>query len=124
MTLETFSPEKDGARIKEALDAADVIVPAFGYAPRTIPTFRGPERVTLFSETRYRAPLVDGACRVRLASGGTLPGAFAMGLASGFVPHGDLGGEPSFDGQTNGLWLYQNGIGEIILDQLLETRAS
>jgi hypothetical protein len=30
-----------------------------------------------------------------------------------------LGGEPSFRGQANGLWLYQHGIGEIILNQLL-----
>jgi len=28
---------------------------------------------------------------------------------------GDLGGESSFKGQTNRLWLYQNSVGEIIL---------
>jgi hypothetical protein len=30
-----------------------------------------------------------------------------------------MGGEPSFDGQTNGLWLYQNDVGARVLDQVL-----
>ena len=30
-----------------------------------------------------------------------------IGLAAGFVPHGKFGGEPSFGGQPNGLWLWQ-----------------
>ncbi|MBK7668363.1 MAG: hypothetical protein IPJ32_14105 [Sphingobacteriaceae bacterium] len=43
---------------------------------------------------------------------------FGVGLASGFVPSGKLGGEKNFRGQTNGYWLYQNGVGEIIADQI------
>ena len=65
-----------------------------------------------------REPMVDGACRVRDTSGQPVAGLFAIGLGSGFRPSGHLGGEPSFRGQTNGLWLYQNGIGRIVLDHI------
>jgi hypothetical protein len=49
-----------------------------------------------------------------------VPGVYAMGLAAGFVPHGELGGEASFSGQANGLWLWQNGVGSRIVDQILD----
>jgi hypothetical protein len=39
---------------------------------------------------------------------------FSLGLASGFVPHGDMGGEASFIGQQNSSWLYQNDIGQTV----------
>jgi hypothetical protein len=44
---------------------------------------------------------------------------FGIGLASGHVPDGGLGGEASFSGKANGLWLWQNDIGQMIVDQLL-----
>ena len=50
-------------------------------------------------------------------------GLYGIGLAAGFVPWGALGGEKSFIGQANGLWLWQNDIGQMILDQLLEKSA-
>jgi hypothetical protein len=42
------------------------------------------------------------------------------------VPWGRLGGEASFSGQANGLWLWQNDVGTMIVDQLLagELRAA
>jgi hypothetical protein len=114
-----FEAARDESAVREELERADVVVSALGYAPRTVPIVRDGAPLTLLADTRYRAPLVDGQCRVLLASGEALPNAFGIGLASGFVPHGGMGGEPSFDGQTNGLWLYQNGIGELILAQML-----
>ncbi|RZM10963.1 MAG: aminotransferase DegT, partial [Sphingomonas sp.] len=55
-----------------------------------------------------------------------LPDAYGIGLAAGFVPWGRLGGEASFSGQANGLWLWQNDVGMMIVDQLLahEARAA
>lgn len=32
----------------------------------------------------------------------------------------EMGGEPGFSGQTNGLWLYQNDVGERVVRQLLD----
>jgi len=62
---------------------------------------------------------VDNDCRVMDASGNPLPHLFAIGLAAGFVPYGKLGGEPSFRGQANGLWLWQNDVGALIADAIL-----
>jgi hypothetical protein len=106
--------------MEQVLDAAHMIIPAFGYRPRTLPIF-GPraEPIRLFCE-KGRHPLVDDTCRVLDEMGQPIPGYFGIGLASGFVPSGPLGGEPSFSGQTNGLWLYQNGVGGIILNGVLD----
>ncbi len=62
---------------------------------------------------------MDNHCRVLDASGNPIPNLFAIGLAAGFVPYGKLGGEPSFRGQANGLWLWQNDVGAMIADAIL-----
>ena len=63
--------------------------------------------------------LADGLRRVMDAGGNPLPHLFAIGLAAGFVPYGKLGGEKSFRGQANGLWLWQNDVGAMIADAIL-----
>ena len=50
--------------------------------------------------------------------GAASTGVGAVGSA-GFVPRGALGGEPSFSGQANGLWLWQNDVGALIVDGVL-----
>ena len=75
--------------------------------------------MTLQSETGPQARLVDNYCRVVDAGGSPLPHLFAIGLAAGFVPYGKLGGEKSFRGQANGLWLWQNDVGAMIADAIL-----
>lgn len=107
--------------LRGLLDSADAVIPAFGYRPNTLPVTRpSGERIPLMADAGARRPMVDAQCRVLMAGGQPLPGAWGIGLASGFVPRGPgLGGEPSFDGQTNGLWLYQNGVGRIVLEQML-----
>lgn len=104
---------------REVLQGADLVVLALGYRPRTVPFFRDGEGLALFANTGKKRPLVDGECRILAADGQPISGAFGLGLASGFVPHGAMGGEPSFDGQTNGLWLYQNDVGARVLEQVL-----
>ena len=105
--------------VRALLEAATVVVSALGYTARTVPVSVGGRPRGLHAETSPRAELVDDHCRVLLDDGTPVPGLWGLGLASGFVPHGALGGEPSFDGRTNGLWLYQNGVGDIVLDALL-----
>jgi len=39
------------------------------------------------------------------------------------VPWGALGGESSFSGQANGLWLWQNDVGLMIIDQVMASKA-
>jgi hypothetical protein len=112
------------SRLAQKLDQADLIVPAFGYRPRTV-DLRDSSGEKIRLNADHGGSLVDDECRVLEEWGDSgeskpIDNLFAMGLASGFVPSGDLGGEPSFRGQTNGFWLYQNGVGNIVLDQLTQ----
>jgi pyridine nucleotide-disulfide oxidoreductase len=102
------------------LDKADLVIAALGYRPRALPVFdEAGRRVPLQAETGPQARLVDDHCRVLDAGGYPLPHLFAIGLAAGFVPYGKLGGEPSFRGQANGLWLWQSDVGGLIVDAIL-----
>lgn len=110
----------DDAASLALLDNADLVIAALGYRPHALKVLdqRGIP-VSLRSETHPRARLVDNGCRVLDANGDPLPHLFAIGLAAGFVPHGKLGGEPSFTGQANGLWLWQSDVGGLIVDAIL-----
>jgi hypothetical protein len=57
---------------------------------------------------------VRSDARLLAADGTAIRGVFGVGLGSGFVPWGGMSGEESFAGQQNSLWLYQNGLGEMI----------
>lgn len=99
------------------LGEADLVIAALGYQPRALPlTDNGGRMLPLAGGDQ---PLVDRHCRVIDRAGAIVPDCYAIGLAAGFVPWGSLGGEPSFRGQANGLWLWQNDVGMMIVDQLL-----
>ena len=107
----------DGAA-RTVLREADLVIAALGYRPVALPlTDAAGERIALAADTG--APMVDRHCRVLGADDRPLPDAYGIGLAAGFVPWGRLGGEASFSGQANGLWLWQNDVGMMIVDQLL-----
>ena len=109
---------EDDAEALAVLDRADLVVAALGYRPRILPLddARG-EPLAL--RAHRGAEMVDGQCRVIGADGEPVSGLYGIGLAAGFVPHGALGGEKSFRGQANGLWLWQNDVGRMIVDQVL-----
>jgi hypothetical protein len=114
----------DDAASRTLLDNADLVIAALGYRPHALPVLDEAENlVPLLAQTAPQAPLVDGSCRVLDATNNPLPGLFAIGLAAGFVPHGKLGGEPSFRGQANGLWLWQSDVGGLIVDAILHPSA-
>ncbi|MGI4852951.1 MAG: hypothetical protein ACRYF4_02745 [Janthinobacterium lividum] len=107
------------------IDQADLVVAAFGYRPNALPLFDESNcPIALLAETAPSAPLVDEECRVLQADGEPLPGVYGIGLAAGYRPRGKFGGEPSFLGQANGLWLWQNGIGGVIAQALLTSPAA
>jgi len=112
--------ENNSVDIKVLLDEADLIIPAFGYRSNTVPIrAANGETIDFMVQGEGAPPLVDEQCRVLDAAGVPIRNLYGIGLASGFKLTGKLGGEPSFRGQTNGLWLYQNGVGELILDPML-----
>ena len=110
--LHRIAGDEDAAA-RGVLRTADLVIAATGYRPRSLP-FEG---IALSADVG--GPMVDRDCRLLDADGAALPDAYGIGLAAGFVPWGRLGGEASFRGQANGLWLWQNDVGRMIADQLL-----
>jgi hypothetical protein len=115
-----------GEATRAEIEGADVVIGALGYRARAIPLFDvDGGRISLMADAPGRPRLVDQQCRVIDAQGRPVPGVYGIGLASGHVPDGRLGGESSFSGKANGLWLWQNDIGQMIVDQVMATaRAS
>lgn len=103
------------------IDSADLVIAAFGYRPNALPLFRGDGgRIPLLAESNPASPLVNQECRVLNAEGLPIAGVFGIGLAAGFRPPAAFGGETTFSGQVNGLWLWQNGVGSIITNAILD----
>ena len=111
----------DETRARDLIAGADLVIAALGYRPRALPVERA-DGMPLRLAADEGAAMVDRHCRVLDASGAAVPGLYGIGLAAGFVPWGKLGGEASFVGQANGLWLWQNDVGMMIVDQLLASR--
>ena len=102
------------------LDDAHLIIAAMGYRPRALPVFDVTGNpIHLQCEKDEMTAMVDRESSVIDDCGRQIPGVYGIGLASGFVPHGRFGGEPSFRGQANSLWLWQHDIGEQIADAVL-----
>lgn len=115
-------PSQPSAEVHGRLDAADLVVAATGYRPRALPLRDAAGRTIPLRGRVGVGPLVDAACRICDVAGQPIPNLFGIGLAAGFVPRGALGGEPSFRGQANGLWLWQTAVGAMIVDHLLSDR--
>ena len=108
----------DDAEARAIIADADLVVGALGYRPRAVPLL-GVDGQPLALAHHEGRPMVDRHCRILDAADRPVPGAYGIGLSAGFVPWGKLGGEASFRGQANGLWLWQNDVGQMIVDQLL-----
>jgi dTDP-4-amino-4,6-dideoxygalactose transaminase len=123
VALHRISGEDEAAR--DVIAGADLVIAALGYRPRALPLERI-DGAPLPLAAHEGQPMVDRDCRILDGDGQPIPGAWGIGLAAGFVPWGRLGGEASFSGQANGLWLWQNDVGMMIVDQLLglEARAA
>ncbi|OHV08687.1 FAD-dependent oxidoreductase [Kushneria phosphatilytica] len=109
----------------DILDQADLIITAFGYRPHALPLFCPlGSAIELAAQGPGRPAMVNRQCQVLDSTGQSIHNLFGIGLAAGFVPSGALGGEPSFSGQANGLWLWQNDVGMIIVDSLMRLSTS
>ncbi|MDE2302899.1 MAG: DegT/DnrJ/EryC1/StrS family aminotransferase [Sphingomonadales bacterium] len=119
IALHRLAGEAD-AEARALIAGADLVIAATGYRPHALPLHDlSGARIALACEGAEPGPLVDRHCRVIDAHGQPVRGAWGIGLAAGFVPWGSLGGEPSFRGKANGLWLWQNDVGMMIGEALL-----
>ncbi len=100
------------------VENADLVIAALGYRPIALPVAdRDGSPIPLAANIGL--PMVDDRCRIVDADGIPIDGLYGVGLAAGFIPSGPLGGECSFTGQANGLWLWQNEVGLMIVDQVM-----
>lgn len=113
----------DEAKARDLIAGADVVIGALGYRPHALPV-ADHDGTPIALAAEAGGAMVDRHCRVIDSGGAPLPGLFGIGLAAGFVPWGAMGGEPSFRGQANGLWQWQNDVGMMIVAQLLGERAA
>jgi hypothetical protein len=104
--------------VRSRIERATLIVAATGYRPRFPRILRDGRQLTLLAGRSSSS--VDDACRVLTVDSTPLHRVFSLGMASGFVPSGTMGGEPSFRGHTNGVWLYQHGIGQRVYEGITE----
>ncbi len=101
-----------------SLEHADLVIAALGYEPRLLPLSDERGCAIPLNGTHGR-PAVDSLCRILDADGEPVPDAYGLGLAAGYRPSGALGGERSFVGQANGLWLWQTAVGGLVVDAML-----
>ena len=117
------TPEADAEALR-IMNTSDLVIAALGYRPNGLALFDRDGSGIALGGSSLAAPMVDRDCRVLDAAGTPVANVMGLGLSAGFVPHGTLGGEPSFRGQTNGIWLWQNGVGAMIVDALLMPASS
>ncbi len=108
---------KNKSEMEHDLSEATVIVVAFGYKLNIIPFYNEINEAILFKGEKT-GHWVNDNCELLDEDGSVISNVYATGLATGFIPSGELGGEPSFQGQTNGIWYYQNAIADRIISRL------
>lgn len=111
----------DDVEARTIIENADLVIAALGYRPRALSLLEA-DGTPVALAAHAGQPMVDRYCRVLDAHDQPVPGVFGIGLAAGFVPWGRMGGEASFRGQANGLWQWQNDVGQMIVDQVLGER--
>lgn len=111
----------DDVEARTIVETADLVIAALGYRPRAL-SLLDTDGTPVALAAHAGRPMVDRYCRILDAYDQPIPGAFGIGLAAGFVPWGRMGGEASFRGQANGLWQWQNDVGQMIVDQVLGER--
>jgi hypothetical protein len=116
--------EETCEQARHLLNEADLIVAGLGYRPRALQVYDHDDTpLPLMAENDAMRPMVDEECRILDASGTPIESLYGIGLASGFVPKGALGGEQSFQGQANSLWLWQHDQGLKIVNAVLQNHA-
>ena len=102
--------------IEKILSSSSKIIVATGYAANVPKIFdhRG-EKISLKTQNGQLIVNENGQCLLE-ADGSCIPQLYAFGLGSGLFVNTDVGGEKSFKGRADGVWLYQNDVGNVVLN--------
>lgn len=97
--------------------AIELVVFANGYQLPAV-SLTNPLGKTIPLLGEYTGRYVDDKCRVLDTKGSAIPGLYAMGMATGYLPTKLSTGEPSFNGKDNSVWLCQNDLGALLFNTL------
>ena len=100
------------------LDKASALLCAFGYEANVVPIYDVDGR-PLALRRECGALVVDGHAHVLEAGGRPLPNLLAYGLGAGLKVSPEVGGERSYRGRVDGVWLYQHDVGRLVMRSLL-----
>ncbi len=121
IALHRLAPGAAVADSRRILDNADLVISCLGYRPMALPVFdTNGERMALLAD-QPRGVMVGTQSGVLDAGGQEIPGLYGIGLAAGLAAGRAVGGEPSFHGQMNSLWLWQNDVGAFLAQRLLRS---
>ena len=73
------------------------------------------EKISLKKQNGQLIVNENGQCLLE-ADGTCIPQLYAFGLGSGLFVNPDVGVEKSFKGRADGVWLYQNDVGNVVLN--------
>lgn len=104
--------------LESLFENANLIIPCFGYQANLVP---------LYNNLGFLIPIkqetdglsVNNKGQIYTKNNYLIPNMYSYGLGSGLRRSERVGGEPSFQGRLDGVWLYQNDVGRIILEQIL-----
>lgn len=106
------------AMIRQTLDKAPTVIAAMGYQAN-LPSLVDDRNVEIPLCNLPRGVEVDETGQVNTVNQGPMPGLFAIGIGSTLLRRSDeIGGEASFRGVADGVWLYHNHGGGVILNAL------
>ena len=116
MPLKSTAPDV----ITQALRQAPAVIAAMGYQAN-LPPVVDAQSVDIPICNWPRGIEVDEIGSVKTVCQGSLAGLYAIGIGSTLLRRSEaIGGEPSFNGVADGVWLYHNHGGGVILNALID----
>lgn len=107
--------------VRRHLKQASAVIACLGYQANLPPVIDHWKREIALQNTP-RGLEIDNDGRALLADGQPLDGLFVYGIGSRLLKRSEaIGGERSFQGSADGVWIYQNHGGAVILNALRKT---
>jgi hypothetical protein len=109
-------------RARAVMERAGLVVVATGFDPR-LPELRSATGAPLALRPSELGLAVNERAELLDARDQPVPGLLAYGLGAGLRVSEAIGGEASFTGRADGVWLYQHDLGRMVLEHMLSRSA-